>query len=144
MGPSVGQLHHAVLNIGSGSGVPNHWWFNQPIILLHDHSADQCLGSILQPFGREAEMLTNAPIRCCCQCQILTLIHPNCQGRDIHYISRTSYARFRVRMKRKLIFLAISLAFLLNIRVEVMVTLHGESTSHRWWNLPLDNRTMQS
>ena len=41
-------------------------------------------------------------------------------------------------------FLAISLAFLLNIRVEVMVTLHGESTSHSWWNLPLDNRTMQS
>ena len=84
-------------------------------------------------------MLTTAPTRCCCQCQILTLIHPNCQGRDIHYISRTSYARFRDRMKKKLIFLAISLAFLLNIRVEVMVTLHGESTSHRWWNLPLDN-----
>ena len=26
--------------------------------------------------------------------------------------------------------------------VEVMVTLHGESTSHRWWNLTLDNRTV--
>ena len=34
----------------------------------------------------------------------------------------------------------------LNVAVEVMVTLHCESTSHshRWWNLPLDNRTMQS
>ena len=32
----------------------------------------------------------------------------------------------------------------LNVAVEVMVTLHCESTSHRWWNLPLDNRTMYS
>ena len=76
----TGQPHHVVLYIGSFSGVPNHWWFNQPIILLHDHSADQCLGSILQPFGWEAEMLTNAPIRCCCQCQILTRVYPIAKG----------------------------------------------------------------
>ena len=104
MEPSIGQPHHAVLNFGSGSGVPNHWWFNRPITLLHDLSADQCLESNLQPFRWKAEMLTTAPTRCCCQCQILTLIHPNCQGRDIHDILRTSYARCRVSMQWKLIF----------------------------------------
>ena len=141
MEPSIGQPHHAVLNFGSGSGVPNHWWFNRPITLLHDLSADQCLGSDLQTFGSKAETLTTAPNRCCCQCQILTLIHPNCQGRDIHYISSTSYARYRVSMKWKLIFDNFP-GIELNISVEVMVTLHGESTSHRWWNLTLDNRTV--
>ena len=81
----TGQPHHAVLYIGSGSGVPNHWWFNQPIILLHDHSADQCLGSILQPFGWEAEMLTNAPIRCCCECKISHQSLSHCQGTEVNH-----------------------------------------------------------
>ena len=47
-------------------------------------------------------------------------------------------------MKAKLIGNFTGIVGLLNVAVEVMVTLHCESTSHRWWNLPLDNRTMQS
>ena len=38
--PSIGQPHHAVLNFGSGSGVPNHWWFNRPITLLQGREGD--------------------------------------------------------------------------------------------------------
>ena len=51
----IGQTHHAVLDFGQGSGVPNYWWFNRPITLLHVQSQGlhgasvQCNGSTITP-----------------------------------------------------------------------------------------------
>ena len=45
------STRHRWRNFGSRSGVSNYWWFNRPITLLHNLSADQCLESNLQPFG---------------------------------------------------------------------------------------------